>query len=310
VKKSLLILVFFAVTLTMAYFSSTYLQFDFAARLPSLCDADESDVKCFREWINPIAALFTMFAIWYAARSVVEANRASDAAVRSTLDTFRQQLTDERNLVLAMMESDEFRFLNNLRQITRGGWIHAREDYGALTKFALECSGFSQMEKILEAPAFGGELGQRRKELSRLIDRINLDYFQCKNQLDLSEKVEAEILDNLRFRTKAFIGMLFSYQNVVNEEIDVTAEAINEYDDENLQLVRTALINRAERQWDKRRKGKLERFIDRISVPIGFIDRPKNGNYFEDETGISPRAPSPHHVNKDFQLMPKGEKNN
>lgn len=307
-KKYILSILFIAISLAIVYFYLQYLKFDIVSRIPDFCDANESGVKCFREWINPIAALFTMIAIWYAARSVVEANRASDAAVRSTLDTFRQQLTDERKLVLAIMESDEFQFLSDLRGITRGGWIHAREDYDELTKFASECSGFSQMEKGLEAPAFGGELGQRRKELSRLIDRINIDYFQCKEQLDRSGKVDSEILDNLRFRTKAFIDMFYSYQYVVSEEIDVTAEAINEYDDENLHRVRTALIDRAERLWDKRRKGLFERFLDRISVPVGLIDRPKNGNYFEDETGISPRAPSPHHVNKDFQLMPNREK--
>lgn len=272
---------------------------------PQICDVNESNVKCFREWINPIAAVFTMAAIWYAARSVVEANRASDAAVRSTLDNFRQQLVEERELLVELLASKEFEFLNILRQTTRGGWIHARDDYSSLEKIISELSGFPEFKKALAMSVFGGELGQRRRELSRIIDHIHLDYFRCKQQFQREKKVEAGILDNIRFRTKAFIGMMHAYQIAIEEEIDVTAEAINEYDDENLHRVRAALLHRAEREWDKRRKGIFETFVDRISVPIGRIARPKTGNYYEDSTGVSGRTPSPHHVNEDFEVIPK-----
>jgi len=299
---------FLALGLVAASFSGYFIfeNFDIElAMVRSVCDASESGTVCAREWIGPISTLFTMAAVWYAARSVVETNRASDAAVRSTLDNYRSQLTKERELLKAMFEADEFRFLEELRTATRGGWIHANEDFGALDPIVSECTGFPFTKEAFDTPLFGGELGQRRRELSRLVDAIASDYRQLRNQYQSEKKVPSEVLDNIRFRTKAFLGMVYYYKTVVDEEIDVTAEAINEFDDENLHKVRKALLARAERQWDKRRKGLFERFIDRISIPIPLISRPKRGDYFEDESGLSPRAPSPHHVNREFELIPR-----
>jgi len=273
--------------------------------LNTFCEADETGAHCIREWISPIAAVFTVAAIWYAARSVVEANRASDAAVRSTLDTFRAQLAAERNVLAQMMESKDVQHINSLRNVTRGGWIHARGEFGELEPIFEGCLGFKDVESALEAPAFGGELGQRRKELRLLIHQIDLDYRRCRNKYESDRKISAETLDDIRFRTKAFLGMLHMYQIVVDEEIEVTSEAINEYDDENLHRVRKALLNRAERQWHKRRKGIFEHLAEWISVPIKLIARPRSGSYFEDKSGVSGRAPSPHHVKKDFELVPK-----
>ncbi len=276
--------------------------------LRKLCSEGESAGICLREWIGPISALIAMVAIWYAARSVIEASRASDAAVRSTLDSFRSHLLKERDLLRAAPVVEESRSLERLRSATRGGWIHAGANFRTLEPVISECDGFPSIKQLFETPVFGGELGQRRRELGRLIDAINLDYWNLRRQYKKDKKVSSDTLDNIRFRTKAFLGMLHYYQVVVDEEIDVTAEAINQFDDENLRRVRGALLHRAERRWEKRRKGFFERFVDRITVPISLIDRPKTGDYFEDELGLSPRTPSPHHVNRDFELIPKGSR--
>lgn len=69
-----------------------------------ICSADDPDnIACIREWINPVAALFTVVAIVYAALQVYEANRQSDAAVRGSLVQLRADTRRElENIEVAL----------------------------------------------------------------------------------------------------------------------------------------------------------------------------------------------------------------
>ncbi len=73
----------------------------------SFCATDEELVSCVREWVNPIAAIFTFVAVWYAARQVIEARRQSSAAVRDSLLHLRSDLESEVAKVLRLRKKIE-----------------------------------------------------------------------------------------------------------------------------------------------------------------------------------------------------------
>jgi hypothetical protein len=73
-----------------------------------------------------------------------------------------------------------------------------------LEEFIGNLPGVEAITDELDQPKFGGELGQRRRALARLIDLIDLDCFVCRMLFNKNRKVSDESLDNLGFRTKAF----------------------------------------------------------------------------------------------------------
>lgn len=258
------------------------------------CGANESVAVCAREWFAPITGFIAVLTVWYAARQVLESNRQSDAAVRSTLHQFRKDLIAERDLLREISESKAFASLGQLRAVTRGGYIHVEQKYEELEALLNNELSIESLEVALSGLIFGGELGQRRRELARLVHDIALDVFVVRQNLNGQKKEpEAERLDNIRFRTKEFFGLFHLYKVVVDEEIDTTAEAVSEFDDQNLREVRRRLVRRAERRWENRRKSIFELFLQRVTVPIDF-GKPKKR-----EEG-SPREVSPFHINPDF----------
>lgn len=76
----------------VAIFFGSFAYFEYQI---SFCATDEELVSCVREWVNPIAAIFTFVAVWYAARQVIEARRQSSAAVRDSLLHLRSDLEAE-----------------------------------------------------------------------------------------------------------------------------------------------------------------------------------------------------------------------
>ncbi|WP_368187172.1 hypothetical protein [Aestuariibius sp. HNIBRBA575] len=94
----------FAMSLALAAY---YLWGRDASLYSAMCQADEKPVICLRGWINPLAAVFTFIAIWYAARQVTEARQQSLASTRESLVLMRNDLNDAITSMVSLWDDLE-----------------------------------------------------------------------------------------------------------------------------------------------------------------------------------------------------------
>ena len=99
VRTSLILAIVITITIAAYYFwaEDTFLY-------SAMCQAGEKPIICLRGWINPLAAVFTFIAIWYAAKQVTEARQQSLASTRESLVLMRNDLNETITSVLSLWD--------------------------------------------------------------------------------------------------------------------------------------------------------------------------------------------------------------
>lgn len=73
-----------------------------------LCDLNEGPGVCLRAWADPVTAVLTIVAIFFAVTQAREASRQSDAATKQSLDALRSSLATQAQQVYAALNEVTF----------------------------------------------------------------------------------------------------------------------------------------------------------------------------------------------------------
>jgi hypothetical protein len=238
--------------------------------LATICASDEDTIVCIREWVNPLAAVLTVAAIWYAGRQVFEANRQSDAAVRASLRALLDDLLAESRFQRSLQELFSETPLSQLLWnngvlppwLTMGGVQPKRTPLFEEDSLQLPVGEEKlRLEEYLRTAAsvfsarFYQEEGVRRSSQPLNQHRSNL--FRLAHELirnfrDIALPPEASIppSDASDNRWSGWQLMLIHYQGgmhawfdygaAIRQEIEVVQEAMSELDDEVLESPRVA----------------------------------------------------------------------
>jgi len=102
VRTSLILAIIITVAISAYYFWR-----EDAFLYSAMCQAGEKPIICLRGWINPLAAVFTFIAIWYAAKQVTEARQQSLASSRESLVLMRNDLNNTLASVVSLWDDLE-----------------------------------------------------------------------------------------------------------------------------------------------------------------------------------------------------------
>lgn len=209
----------------------------------NLCSASDTDaIDCLRNWVDPVAAIFTLAAIAYAALQVREATRQSDAAVRGSLTRLRDDLEDDHAAITEL-------FQYTLAIQSEGWALAAAGQKGAAPVSILRLihdqkAKYDDAVRVMGRRSFVEALNGRNRELSepviKFFGRIyqsRLDHGVRSGSRDVSSYL-IEAWPRLQADYPKAKNVLYEYERRLHDEINAVTETIAQFDREVLASTR------------------------------------------------------------------------
>jgi hypothetical protein len=236
-----------------------------------LCSTGDTDfIDCVRNWIDPVAAVFTIAAIVYAALQYREATRASDAAVRASLVRLRDDLESDYEPIATMMR--EFFDVQRELQLFGISGMPDEVPLNILANMHDHSEGlYNRVQRVLGRQSYVEELNTRRNATAKAL----VSFYNSIWQSSLHPKVRIGEMSVQEFLKRKWPKIrpefedanqrLYEFSRRLRDEINTVTGTIAQFDE--------AVLRNARQTADVRREEYLQAIRKSAAAGASLVER-------------------------------------